>query len=294
MADYASNDERPNQSRNRNLLHNAINMVGNGGLGNPNYSNGQGSTYISNGGINDALERYDKQFIASGPRSLAGIAIRAFSLGISLAISSTLASYLAYQERPIWRAPFFVALLSLFHFLEFWITAHSNTSDASVSSFLLTSNGSAYTIAHSVALLECTLTHLLHPAPFLPTSAHYACLVLGLIFVGMGQVVRTMAMNTAGQSFSHLVAHQKRDTHTLITHGLYAYLRHPAYFGFFWWGIGTQLVCGNALSLVGFSIVLWYFFHKRIIGEEESLVKFFGKEYVEYKGRTSVGIPFIR
>lgn len=290
----SSSDERWSQPRRRNPLHNAINMVGNGGLGNPNYTNGDGSFYDTNGGINSALEQYDRQFEASGPRSLAGIAVRAFLLGIALAISSVSAVLLAYQGKPIWRAPFFVASLSLFHFLEFWVTAYSNTPDASISSFLLTSNGSAYTIAHSVALLECITMYLYHPEPYLTAWAHYLLLFLGLLYVCIGQVVRTMAMNTAGQSFSHLVAHQKRSTHTLITHGLYAYFRHPSYFGFFWWGIGTQLVCGNSLSLVGFAIVLWYFFHKRIIGEEESLVKFFGNEYVEYKKRTVVGIPFIR
>ncbi len=29
-------------------------------------------------------------------------------------------------------------------------------------------------------------------------------------------------------------------------------------------------------------------------GEEELLVKFFGEEYVDYRRRTWVGIPFIR
>jgi protein-S-isoprenylcysteine O-methyltransferase Ste14 len=45
---------------------------------------------------------------------------------------------------------------------------------------------------------------------------------------------------------------------------LYAYFRHPSYFGFFWWGIGTQVMLGNTLCLVAYAGVLWYFFMKRI------------------------------
>lgn len=271
-----------------------MNLVGNGGLGRPDYRNGQADPRSATSNINDALDMYEKQFLPSGTRSLAGIAMRAFCLGSSLAVSLALVLYSAYHGNPIWRAPFFVALLSLFHFLEFWITAYSNTSDASVLSFLLTSNGSAYTIAHSFALFECVISHVIHPEPILPSWVHYLLLAAGLSSVAMGQLIRTVAMNTAGKSFSHLVAHRKRATHELITHGLYSYFRHPSYFGYFWWGIGTQLICGNGISLVGFTIVLWYFFFKRIKGEEASLVKFFGNEYVEYKKRTSVGIPFIR
>lgn len=268
-------------------------MVGNGGLGHATADGPPSSRRPAPRDINEAIEFYDQQFLPTGPRSLAGIAMRAFLLGVTLAASASSALYLLQKGHSIWRAPFFLATLSLFHFLEFWVTALSNTSDASVSSFLLTSNGPAYTIAHTVAFTECFLSHIIHPAPFLPAWVHRFLLALGLALVIIGQIVRTMAMNTAGRSFTHLVAHQKRATHTLITHGLYSTFRHPSYFGFFWWGIGTQLLCGNSISLVGFAIVLWYFFYKRIQGEEASLVKFFGHQYVIYKASTIVGIPFI-
>jgi protein-S-isoprenylcysteine O-methyltransferase len=214
-------------------------------------------------------------------------------LGSAFTASIILSVVLIYGHNKLWRAPVFVSSLSLFHFLEFYVTAVANTPDASVSSFLLSSNGPAYTLAHTVAFTECILSHTFYPAIILPTSVHYTLLALGFCFVVVGQIIRTLAMYTAGTNFSHLVAHQKRAQHQLITSGVYHYLRHPSYFGFFWWGIGTQLVCGNSLSLVGFSLVLWYFFWKRIKGEEESLIRFFGKEYEDYRKRTIVGIPFI-
>jgi protein-S-isoprenylcysteine O-methyltransferase len=69
--------------------------------------------------------------------------------------------------------------------------------------------------------------------------------------------------------------------------------RHPSYFGFFWWAIGTQLVLVNPVGLVGFCAVLWVFFSQRIAYEEKHLVEFFGERYVAYRDATPVYIPFI-
>lgn len=50
---------------------------------------------------------------------------------------------------------------------------------------------------------------------------------------------------------------------------------------------------GNAVCTVGYAVVLWKFFSARIRGEERLLVGFFGEEYVRYRERSWVGIPFI-
>lgn len=68
----------------------------------------------------------------------------------------------------------------------------------------------------------------------------------------------------AGSNFNHLVQKEKKAGHVLVTGGVYRYLRHPSYFGFFWWGLGTQVVLGNAVCLVGYAVVLWRFFRRRI------------------------------
>ena len=101
-------------------------------------------------------------------------------------------------------------------------------------------------------------------------------------------------MLTAGSNFSHVVRHTKASSHQLVTTGIYSVLRHPSYFGYFWWAIGTQLMCGNVVCLLGYAFVLFRFFDRRIKGEEELLVKFFGVEYLTYRGRTWVGIPGIK
>lgn len=100
-------------------------------------------------------------------------------------------------------------------------------------------------------------------------------------------------MARAGSNFNHIVQKEKHAGHRLVTDGVYAYLRHPSYFGFFWWSMGTQLVLGNVVCLVGFAVVLGRFFRRRVRREEELLVGFFGEEYRAYRARTWVGIPFV-
>jgi len=100
-------------------------------------------------------------------------------------------------------------------------------------------------------------------------------------------------MAQAGSNFNHTVQMKRKEGHELVTHGIYAWLRHPSYFGFWWWSLGTQVVLGDGLCLVAYAIVLWRFFNGRIEREEELLVKFFGEEYARYRRRTWVGIPFI-
>lgn len=53
-------------------------------------------------------------------------------------------------------------------------------------------------------------------------------------------------------------------------------------------------MCGNRVFLVAYPLALFRFFDRRIRGEEELLVRFFGEEYVAYRARTWVGIPGIR
>lgn len=118
-------------------------------------------------------------------------------------------------------------------------------------------------------------------------------MALGLVLVAVGQAARSAAMARAGPSFNHVVQQTQRREHVLVTTGIYGWLRHPSYFGFFWWGLGTQLAMGNAVCLVAYAAVLWRFFSERIRHEEVFLVRFFGEEYVNYRKTTGTMIPFV-
>ncbi|KAH6606792.1 s-isoprenylcysteine O-methyltransferase [Trichoderma cornu-damae] len=256
--------------------------------------------FLSDPGRNGPLQRQAdnplRPFFPGQPKSLSGIAIRAFCLGNAFAASLVgVAAVLLFTNSPIWRVPFFVLALSAFHFLEFWTTAERNTAVASVDSFLLTANWPAYAVAHSAAFIECIVVTVFFPArSWAPFGSGRVLLLVGLSMVLVGQAVRSLAMLHAGASFNHHIQTKKAQSHLLVTTGIYGWMRHPSYFGFFYWGLGTQLVLGNALCFVAYSAVLYMFFKARIGIEEEKLVEFFGGDYVEYRKRVGTLIPFIR
>ncbi|KAG5297797.1 prenyl cysteine carboxyl methyltransferase Ste14 [Histoplasma ohiense] len=243
-------------------------------------------------------EVVDPAILPGGKKSLAGISIRSFLLGQVFGLCIVLTFFLLKSSNPLWRGPFFLTSLSLFHFLEYYITARYSTPYASISAFLLSSNGAAYNLAHTSAMAECLLNRLVLPEGYVKKASLIfggpkMQIGFGLAFMAVGQVVRSLAMVQAGTNFTHTVQSRRRQGHTLVKDGIYRILRHPSYFGFFWWGLGTQLVLGNIVCFFAYVIVLWKFFSSRIQREEKFLIGFFGKEYIEYRETTVVAIPFI-
>ena len=203
--------------------------------------------------------------LPSGSKSLSGISLRAHLLGLTLGLSASLTFFLLSSSSPLWRAPFFLSALALFHFLEYYVTATYNPTVASISAFLLSQNGSAYNIAHTLAFTECIVSNTLFPEwRILPHGAQIGVLGIGMATLIVGQVTRSVAMAQAGSNFNHTVQMQKKSGHELVTNGIYGWLRHPSYFGFWWWGLGTQMVLGNGICFMGYTIVLWKFFSDRI------------------------------
>ncbi|CAA15725.1 protein-S isoprenylcysteine O-methyltransferase Mam4 [Schizosaccharomyces pombe] len=195
----------------------------------------------------------------------------------------------------------FFAFLSLFHLLEFYITARFQGSQLSWDSFIL-NNGKAYWLAMLVGLLECLLSggksfakviNCLRFPSFLINFIFSVYQTSALGFLCLGQYLRSSAMVQAGQSFSHIVASKRNKDHLLVTDGIYAYVRHPSYVGFFIWALGTQMLLGNFVSTLLFSLVLWKFFSQRITTEEAYLVSFFGDSYEQYRKKVPSGIPLI-
>ena len=217
------------------------------------------------GNPSKATIAYD-ELLPGRRRSQSGIAVRSFALGLTFGTAVLLYFYVAFEKQGrLWRPWFFLAALSLFHFLEFWTHARYNLPNATISTFLLFTNGMAYNLAHTTAMIETILTSTL----FSKWQAHVAykwVQLLGLGLVIIGQIARTVAMVTATTNFHHHIQKKQRQGHELVTHGIYAWLRHPSYFGFFWWAIGTQLVLGNVFCFFVYVLVLWRFFFRRIKG----------------------------
>ena len=112
--------------------------------------------------------------------------------------------------------------------------------------------------------------------------------------VSLGHAFRIGSMFYAGSNFNHLVQTKKAEGHKLITSGPYRFSRHPSYFGWTIWAVGTQLMLSNFVCAILWYLAALMFFQNRIPHEEHYLIKFFGPEYLEYAQKTPIGIPFVK
>lgn len=77
-----------------------------------------------------------------------------------------------------------------------------------------------------------------------------------------------------------------RETHKLVTQGVYAKVRHPMYSAFWLWAIAQALLLPNWVA--GFSGIVGFgtLFFGRVFEEERMMEKAFGAEYRDYMRRT--------
>lgn len=84
-----------------------------------------------------------------------------------------------------------------------------------------------------------------------------------------------------------------RDSHKLVTYGVYRYVRHPMYSAFWLWAIAQALLLPNFVAgfsgLVGFGTL----YLLRVRHEERLMIEGFGSEYTEYMARTGRVIPWL-
>ncbi|CAN8075789.1 unnamed protein product [Agarophyton chilense] len=183
-----------------------------------------------------------------------------------------------------------MAILSIsmmfYHLSELMLVYAYTPEELSLSSALISV---PYLIAMTLGILEYGLT-----LRFFPVFKTYFLRVLqipAVILLTTGESLRKAAWLTAKPSFTHLIKEIRRPSHDLVTHGVYAFCRHPGYLGWFLWAIGTQVLLANAVCTPLFAFVAWKFFRERIPIEEYYLRRMFGKRYDEYKKNTPTFFP---
>lgn len=235
-------------------------------------------------------------------RGLGKVALAAFGLGVFVTVHASLLLYtefvalssasLTTTSIARWRCleqwSLYALALGFFHLMEFMLTAVFRPSNVSYESFLL-NHSREYHLAVLFSCVEFFLELYLVPG----WKLHPVVRPLGIALVLVGQTVRVAAISTAASNFSHRIEYCKRRDHELVTHGVYRYIRHPSYLGWFWWIVGSQILLANPLCAIGYSFVAWTFFRDRIPYEEHLLLGFFPDEYPAYKARTISGIPFV-
>ncbi|CAM0136024.1 unnamed protein product [Umbelopsis sp. WA50703] len=219
-----------------------------------------------------------------GENTPQNIATYGFGLGLLAGLSGALA-IIGYGYGQIWM---FLSGLAVFHFLEYLATALFNGPKLSLDSFLI-NHSAHYHAAHLAGITE-----FLVEAYFFPSLKGLGYINwIGLALMISGQAARTIAMFSAKSNFSHHIVGYKAPDHVLVTHGIYSIMRHPSYFGFYWWALGAQVLLMNPVCFFLFIYWLHRFFSERIAYEEHTLSRFFGQEWETYKKNTSTLMPLI-
>ena len=224
----------------------------------------------------DRLSRALRVLLLEYPMTIPRIAIVSFILGFLGAVSIVMiCSPLFFAERESLWVPalgtYLLVCVVYYHMAEFLIAASC------------------------AALVEFLVEVALVPDSWKLFSLSQSSVVcFGLLAFGF-YTIRVLAMVQCGANFSLQIETVHRSDHVLVQHGVYRYLRHPSYFGWFWRTVFSQFLLMNPICSVGFILVSWRFFDQRISAEEELLAsdEFFGSKYADYAKVTPTGIPFI-
>ena len=95
-----------------------------------------------------------------------------------------------------------------------------------------------------------------------------------------------------GQSFSPEL--KTKEEHTLVTDGVYHYIRHPMYAAHLLWAIAQILLLQNWIAGWAFLVTMLPMYLLRAPDEERMMVEHFGEEYRGYMNRTGRLIPRLK
>lgn len=113
----------------------------------------------------------------------------------------------------------------------------------------------------------------------------------GIIFMVLGIFLREYSVVTLRKYFTFKIT--VLEDQKLIQSGPYHYIRHPAYTGGILAIIGTSLALRSSIAIIVVVLFCAIAYSLRINFEEKLLMKAFGNDYISYKKKTKMLIPFI-
>ena len=119
----------------------------------------------------------------------------------------------------------------------------------------------------------------LRPAPFF---VGVACLALGLWL---------FARSHADLGTNWSITLEVRESHRLVTHGIYERIRHPMYLALLVYSVGQALVLPNWIAGPSYLVAMALLFALRVGPEERMMRDEFGSDYEAYSKRTKRLVP---
>jgi len=154
--------------------------------------------------------------------------------------------------------------------------------DKGSTTFISFAMGTAFILIPLSPLFNC-----LNLMPVFNFYIGYAGVLLGIV----GLYVRYIAFTTLGRFFTRTLREQ--DEHTLVTTGIYHYIRHPGYLSDILIFIGGSLAMGNLIPIIAVSILFTIAYTYRIHVEEKMLIEVFGTDYIKYQMKSKRLIPYV-
>jgi protein-S-isoprenylcysteine O-methyltransferase Ste14 len=109
----------------------------------------------------------------------------------------------------------------------------------------------------------------------------------GALFVTLGETLRLWGVAAAGSE----TRRRSRAVHKLVTHGPFAWMRNPLYFGNFFIWSGFSVIAGLNWFLPVAALLFMLEYTPIVRYEEAVLEATFGDEYLRYKARTPRWLP---
>lgn len=113
--------------------------------------------------------------------------------------------------------------------------------------------------------------------------------VLGTILLIPTAILFYRSHKDLGQNWS--VSLEIREEHSLVTNGIYKYIRHPMYTAIWLWVVCQALLLQNYIAGLAGLISFGILYFLRIDKEEHMMEKQFGEAYKAYKQKTKRLIP---
>jgi protein-S-isoprenylcysteine O-methyltransferase Ste14 len=148
--------------------------------------------------------------------------------------------------------------------------------------------GPGFVFAHGLAVFTFAQGPIQEPGPGALGLSMWAIAGLALGLVGL--VLNHLATGTLGVFFDRIAI---KENHALVTHGVYARVRHPIYTSYLCIFFGFTLMMESAPGALAMLAVCALWFGTRIPIEEGMLEETFGDAYRGYRKRSWRLIPFL-